>query len=72
MIGIPARSTLVDAQQFAKEFVPYGTPCDELRNRGAQKLEVLQCEVEQLRAQIQQLIEERDSVQGDAKKRDRA
>jgi len=72
MIGIPARSTLVDAQQYAREFVPYGTPCDELRANGAQKLEVLQCEVEQLRARIQQLIEERDSVEGDAKKRDRA
>jgi serine O-acetyltransferase len=72
MIGIPARSTLVDAQHYAKEFVPYGTPCDELRESGATKLEVLQCEVEQLRARIQQMIEERDSVQGDAKKRDRA
>jgi serine O-acetyltransferase len=72
MIGIPARSTLVDAQHYAKEFVPYGTPCDELRESGATKLEVLQCEVEQLRGKIQQLIEERDSVQGDAKKRDRA
>jgi serine O-acetyltransferase len=72
MIGIPARSTLVDAQHYAKEFVPYGTPCDELRESGASKLEVLQCEVEQLRARIQRLIEERDSVEGDAKKRDRA
>jgi serine O-acetyltransferase len=72
MIGIPARSTLVDAQQYAKEFVPYGTPCDELRESGATKLEVLQCEVEQLRARIRQLIEERDGAGDDSKKRDRA
>src|SRR5205085_3500525 len=40
MIGIPARSTLVDAQQYARDFVPYGTPCEELRENGASKLEV--------------------------------
>jgi serine O-acetyltransferase len=72
MIGIPARSTLVDAQQYAKDFVPYGTPCDELRESGATRLEVLQCEVEQLRARLEQLIEERDGAEEDSKKRDRA
>lgn len=72
MIGIPARSTLVDAEQYAKEFVPYGTPCEELRESGANKLEVLQCELDQLRLRLQQLIEERDGAKGDAKKRDRA
>lgn len=72
MIGIPARSTLVDAQQYARDFVPYGTPCEELRESGASKLDVLQCELEQLRARMQLLVEERDRQQGDMKKRDRA
>jgi len=71
MIGIPARSTLVDAQQYAKEFVPYGTPCEEIYDASSQKLELLRCEVEQLSKRLQELIEERDSAR-DAKKRDRA
>ena len=70
MIGIPARSTLVDAAQYAKDFVPYGTPCDEMRDSAAQKLETLQGEVEQLRSRLQELLDER--TKSDAKKRDRA
>ena len=29
MIGLKARSTLVPAEQWLREFIPYGTPCDE-------------------------------------------
>ena len=29
MIGLKARSTLVKAETWAKEFMPYGTPCKE-------------------------------------------
>ena len=72
MIGIPARSTLVDAQQYAKDFVPYGTPCEEMHDSGAQKLEVLRAEVEQLRKRVLELIEERDGARRDTKKRDHA
>ncbi len=72
MIGIPARSTLVGAEQYAKDFMPYGTPCEELRESGANRLEILQCEVEQLRARLQQLIDERDGAEDDSKQRDRA
>lgn len=72
MIGIPARPTLVDAEQYAKDFVPYGTPCDEVHDSGAQKLEALRAEVEQLRKRVLELIEERDSAQRDAKTWDRA
>jgi len=72
MVGIPARPTLVDAQQYAKEFVPYGTPCEEIHDSGAQKLDALRAEVEQLRARVLQLIEERDSGQDTSKLRDRA
>ena len=49
MIGIPARSTLVSAEQSSSgNFLPYGTPCSEKFDPATQKLEMLQCEVEQL------------------------
>jgi serine O-acetyltransferase len=77
MIGIPARSTLVDAEQYQKDFVPYGTPCDEVFDAGTQKLEgqklevqkleALGNEVEELRRRLADLIAEKDN-----RKRDRA
>ena len=67
MIGIPARSTLVDAEQYQKDFVPYGTPCDETFDAGTQKLESLRNEVEELRRRLADLIAEKDN-----RKRDRA
>jgi serine O-acetyltransferase len=72
MIGIPARSTLVDAGQYAKDFVPYGTPCEEVHESGTQKLETLRAEVESLRRRLIELADERDGAKADAKKRDRA
>jgi serine O-acetyltransferase len=68
MIGIPAKPTLVDAEQYAKDFVPYGTPCDEIFDASTQKLELLRCEVEQLRKRLAELLEEADN----SGKRDRA
>jgi serine O-acetyltransferase len=60
MVGIPARSTLVDAEDSSANFLPYGT-CAESFDPATQKLELLQCEVEQLRARIAELVEERDA-----------
>lgn len=60
MIGIPARSTLVSAEQSSGSFLPYGTPCSEQFDPATQKLELLQCEVEQLRRRLAELIDERD------------
>jgi len=60
MVGIPARSTLVDAEQSSASFLPYGTPCSEAFDPATQKLEILQCEIEQLRKRLARLIEERD------------
>lgn len=71
MVGIPARSTLVSAEQSAGgKFLPYGTPCSEIFDPATQKVEILQCEVEQLRKRLAELIEERDGATG--KERDRA
>lgn len=60
MVGIPARSTLVNAEQSSGSFLPYGTPCSDAFDPATQKLEILQCEVEQLRQRLSELIDERD------------
>ncbi|HEX9931578.1 MAG TPA: serine O-acetyltransferase [Allosphingosinicella sp.] len=62
MTGIPARPTLVGAEHYARDFVPYGTPCSEALDPQTQKLELLQCEVEQLRTRLARLLEERDAA----------
>lgn len=61
MVGIPARSTLVDATEYAREFVPYGTPCSETFDPATQKVELLQCQLEQMQKQLAALIAERDA-----------
>jgi serine O-acetyltransferase len=69
MVGIPARSTLVEADESsAGSFLPYGTPCTENLDPATQKLEILQCEVEQLRARIAELVEEQGRIEGHASK----
>ena len=78
MVGIPARSTLVVVEPTARGFLPYGTPCSENLDPATQKLEILQCEVEQLRKRIAQLIEENGEAAAEEagplrrKERDRA
>lgn len=67
MVGIPARSTLVAAEQSSGHFLPYGTPCSESYDPATQKLEILQCEVDRLRARLAELLDERNG-----KERDRA
>ena len=67
MIGIPARSTLVAAEESSRSFLPYGT-CAETFDPATQKLELLQCEVEQLRARLAEMIDERDQNKGRASK----
>ena len=62
MVGIPARSTLLDASEYAREFVPYGTPCSETFDPATQKIEILQCQLELMQKQLTELIEERDAL----------
>ena len=61
MVGVRARPTLVEAEQYQKDFVPYGTPCSEAFDPATQKLEILQCEMEQLQKRIASYAEERDA-----------
>lgn len=52
MVGIPARSTLIDSRDYAREFVPYGTPCSDMFDPATQKLEILQCQLEVMQKQL--------------------
>jgi serine O-acetyltransferase len=62
MVGIPARSTLVEVKPATQSFVPYGTPCTERFDPASQRLEVLQCEIETMQKRLAQLFEERDAA----------
>jgi serine O-acetyltransferase len=64
MTGIPAKPILLDAKEYQKPFVPYGTPCSETYDPQTQKLEILQCEIEQLRKRIAELAAEREADRG--------
>ena len=55
MVGIPAKPVLVDAEIFAREFMAYGTPCEEVFDPQTQKLEVLRCELERLTRRLAEL-----------------
>lgn len=60
MVGIPARPTLVEAEEYQKEFVPYGTPCSDLGDPGARQLEAMKAEIDRLQARLEALMTERD------------
>lgn len=65
MVGIPARPTPVDAQSY-NSFIPYGTPCSERFDPQTQQLDLLKCEVEQLRLKLATLIAQRDGGASEA------
>ncbi|ALH80719.1 serine O-acetyltransferase EpsC [Sphingopyxis macrogoltabida] len=69
MVGIPARSTLLDATEYAREFVPYGTPCSETFDPATQKVELLQCQLEQMQKQLAALLAEREVAEEQAPRR---
>ena len=60
MIGIPARSTLVEVTPESRDFVPYGTPCSERFDPATQQLDILKCEIEQLQKRLDALAGERE------------
>jgi serine O-acetyltransferase len=55
MIGIPARSTLVEVKPETQDFVPYGTPCSERFDPATQQLEILKCELQTLQNRLAEL-----------------
>jgi serine O-acetyltransferase len=62
MIGLKARSTLVPAETWLKEFIPYGTPCDEpceSPSGAHERVEALERELAELRAEVAAIRAER-------------
>ena len=55
MVGLKARSTLVPAETWLKEFIPYGTPCDEPCEPSIERVSLLEHEVAMLRAELEAL-----------------
>jgi len=73
MVGVKARSTLVAAETWAKDFIPYGTPCKEPcadAEPPSVRIEALEAEVAELKAQMADLLgamasgSSRDGTQG--------
>ena len=58
MVGVKARSTLVKAETWAQDFMPYGTPCKEPCEPvgGGQRVDELEAQIVELRAQVKALI----------------
>jgi serine O-acetyltransferase len=53
---------LVKAETYAKDFMPYGTPCREMFDPATQSLEIMQCEIETLRKKVAELMAARDAT----------
>jgi len=63
MVGVKARSTLVIAETWQKDFIPYGTPCKEPCEPSG-RVEELESEVAALKAKVDALLSERSGVAG--------
>ena len=59
MVGIPAKPTLMDAEEYQKDFMPYGTVCSDLCDPAGQRLEGMKAEIDRLQAKIDALLAER-------------
>ena len=66
MVGIPARQMLVDVTAYQRDFLPYGTPCSDNFDPATQKLELMQCEIEQLQKRLAALIAEQGKGEPDS------
>jgi len=66
MVGVKARSTLVAVETWQKDFIPYGTPCKEPCEPGSQRIEDFEAELASLKAQLAELIAEREAQKPDS------
>lgn len=60
MVGVKARSTLVPAEEYVKDFIPYGTPCEDAEGNRVDCIEKLESELAALRAEIAELRAQRE------------
>ncbi len=61
MVGIPARPVPVDAVHYSPGFVPYGTPCGEGSDPGANRLAELEQQLAALRKEVAELSARRQT-----------
>jgi serine O-acetyltransferase len=52
MVAVKARSTLVPAEEWERDFIPYGTPCKDAEGNRVDCIEKLEGELASLRAEI--------------------
>jgi len=52
MVGFKARSTLVSAEEWMREFIPYGAPCEDGEGRRIDCIEKLETEIAALRQEM--------------------
>lgn len=69
MVGMKARSTLIPAEEWVKDFIPYGTPCEDAEGNKVDCIEKLEGELAALKAEIAEIkagagAPSRESVQG--------
>ncbi|MEJ5975494.1 serine O-acetyltransferase EpsC [Novosphingobium sp. PS1R-30] len=64
MVGVKARSTLVKVETWAKDFMPYGTPCKEPCEPSGQRIEDLEARIVLLQAQVEELLSDRELAGG--------
>ena len=62
MVGTKARSTLVAAETWQKDFIPYGTPCKEPCETGSARLEELAEELAAIKAELEAVRADREPV----------
>jgi len=72
MVGVKARSTLVAAETWARDFIPYGTPCKDPCEPGGRRFEELEAEVAELRARMAELLAEREAAKPAQRKRSKS
>ncbi|NCP23318.1 MAG: serine acetyltransferase [Erythrobacter sp.] len=55
MIGFKARSTLVPVETYMREFMPYGTPCNEQSEPDMRRCEAMEQQLTEMRAELEAL-----------------
>ncbi len=55
MVGFKARSTLVPVETYMREFMPYGTPCDEPCEPDPGRIAALEKQLTDMRAELDSL-----------------